>query len=69
MPIFEYQCKKCGHCFEALMRSAEEAPPECPACKDLNVEKLMSAGCVRPMGIPSGSGGFKPPACSSSGGG
>jgi hypothetical protein len=24
---------------------------------------MMSAGSVRPQGIPKGSGGFKPPAC------
>jgi hypothetical protein len=27
----------------------------------------MSAGCVRPQGIPTGSGGFKPPPCKPSG--
>jgi hypothetical protein len=31
------------------------------------VEKLMSAGCVRAHGIPTGSGGFKPPPCKPSG--
>jgi hypothetical protein len=33
------------------------------------VEKLMSAGAVRPHGIPTGSGGFQPPPCKPSAGG
>lgn len=68
MPIYEYLCKKCSHCFEHLVFSNSEALPPCPKCKQKKVKKLMSAGCVRPKGIPSGSGGFKPPACAPSGG-
>lgn len=68
MPIFEYQCKTCCHCFETLVFSTDESAPECPQCKGREVEKLMSAGCVRPQGIPTGSGGYKPPPCRPSGG-
>lgn len=68
MPIFEYQCKTCNTQFECLVLSANESAPACPNCRNENVEKLMSAGCVRPHGIPKGSGGFKAPACSPSGG-
>ena len=32
-------------------------------CECEDVEKLMSAGCVRPQGIAAGSGGFDAPAC------
>jgi len=58
MPIYEYRCKGCCHCFEHLALSSSEPVPECPECRCADVEKLMSAGCVRPRGIPSGSGGF-----------
>ncbi len=63
MPIYEYQCKACDHCFEKLHLSADEPMPDCPECKSKNVERLMSSGSVRPQGIPTGSGGFTPPPC------
>lgn len=31
MPIYEYECIACGHCFERIMKVGEEAPA-CPAC-------------------------------------
>ncbi len=68
MPIYEYQCKACCHTFEHLALSAGDPTPECPACRCADVVKLMSAGAVRPHGIPSGSGGFNPPACKPTGG-
>ena len=68
MPIYEYVCEKCGSSFEHLAFSTKEPLPECPQCKHKKVKKIISAGCVRPNGIASGSGGFAPPACSPSGG-
>ncbi|PIE67215.1 MAG: transcriptional regulator [Deltaproteobacteria bacterium] len=69
MPIFEYQCNVCSHQFEQLSFSTDTEPPVCPACECADVRKLMSAGSVRPNGIPTGSGGFAPPACKPSAGG
>lgn len=40
MPIFEYQCKGCGHEFERLVFGGEK--PACPACASEKVCKLMS---------------------------
>lgn len=40
MPIYEYQCKKCGHEFEKLVLGSET--PNCPSCESAKVEKLMS---------------------------
>jgi putative FmdB family regulatory protein len=31
MPIYEYECKSCGHSFERITKVGEEAPA-CPAC-------------------------------------
>ena len=67
MPIYEYQCKGCCHRFEHLTFSASEPAPACPECQCTDVEKLMSAGAIRPQGVPSGSGGFAPPPCRPSG--
>jgi putative FmdB family regulatory protein len=68
MPLYEYRCKHCGSEFECLMLSPNEPEPACPCCGKAGVEKLMSAGSIRPQGIPTGAGGFKPPACAPTGG-
>ena len=69
MPIYEYQCKACCHCFETLLLSANDPAPVCPECQCGDVAKLMSAGCIRAAGIPSGSGGFEGPKCKPAAGG
>lgn len=69
MPIYEFACNKCGKEFETLVLSENDSMPDCPECNGKDVVKLISAGSFRPQGIPSGGGGFKPPACSSSSGG
>lgn len=67
MPIYEYQCKACCHCFEEIVFMRDDTNPECPKCGCSDVQKLISAASVRPLGIPKGSGGFKPPKCKPSG--
>ena len=42
MPIFEYSCKKCGHTFEALLKSASDPAPECPECHASGAKRLLS---------------------------
>jgi putative FmdB family regulatory protein len=42
MPIYEYQCKKCGFVFEMFVLSHQEKT-RCPKCSSENVEKLISA--------------------------
>lgn len=42
MPIYEFQCDACGHCFEKLQK-INDSVPECPVCKESNVRKLVSA--------------------------
>jgi putative FmdB family regulatory protein len=32
MPIYEFECTRCGHCFEQIMKVGAAAPP-CPACR------------------------------------
>ncbi len=44
MPIYEYECKKCGHQFEMLVGFNEkEKDLACPECSTKNPEKLFSA--------------------------
>ena len=69
MPIYEYRCTQCGCSFEQLVMSARDPDPQCPTCCTEKVEKLISAGAIRPQGIPTGSGGFSEPSCRPTGGG
>ena len=40
MPLYEYECRGCGHHFEYLTRA--ETSPECPSCHGANLQKLLS---------------------------
>jgi putative FmdB family regulatory protein len=40
VPIYEFECAKCGARFEELVRAGEKAP--CPQCKSLGVERRYS---------------------------
>lgn len=42
MPLYEYQCKQCGHRFEKIQSFSAPEIKECPVCKG-EVEKLLSA--------------------------
>lgn len=50
MPIYEYQCKSCGHEFEAMQKIVDDPLKECPACGDLELTKLISAAGFRLKG-------------------
>ncbi|MGW8325924.1 MAG: FmdB family zinc ribbon protein, partial [Desulfobacterales bacterium] len=32
MPIYEYQCEKCCHCFEVLVFRSDDETADCPQC-------------------------------------
>lgn len=42
MPLYEYQCEKCGHRFEKIQRMSDPPPDACPACGGA-VHKMQSA--------------------------
>jgi len=42
MPIYEYECKKCGYRFERLQTMKEEPITSCPKCRG-EVHRLISA--------------------------
>ncbi len=42
VPLYEYQCKQCGHRFEKIQSFRAPEIKECPVCKG-EVEKLISA--------------------------
>ena len=44
MPLYDFQCRGCGHEFEALVRGREIL--ECPSCHGHNLERLLSTFAV-----------------------
>jgi putative FmdB family regulatory protein len=46
MPIYEYQCKKCGHKFERIQRFSDPLVKKCPECGG-KVEQVLSAPAVQ----------------------
>ena len=43
MPIYEYQCRACGHELEALQKMADDALVYCPECHGETLKKKISA--------------------------
>ena len=50
MPIYEYQCKSCGHQLEKLQRMSDPALTDCPACNESELQRLVSAARFRLKG-------------------
>jgi putative FmdB family regulatory protein len=46
MPLYEYQCKKCGHRFERIRKFSDRQLRKCPECGGA-LEQLVSASAVR----------------------
>jgi len=50
MPIYEYECKQCGHKMEALQKMSDEPLTDCPECGKSGLSKLISAAGFRLKG-------------------
>lgn len=50
MPIYEYQCRACGHHLDALQKISEPALTQCPNCGKPALRKLVSAAGFRLKG-------------------
>ena len=46
MPLYEYQCKKCGHRFEKIQKFSAKPVKKCPECGG-PVEQTISAPAVQ----------------------
>jgi len=40
MPLYDYQCRRCGHRFEQVVKLNET--PDCPACGTADPERQVS---------------------------
>lgn len=66
MPIYEYECKKCGEEFEKLVMSGDEV--RCPKCGSSQVARRMSGFSTGPAQWGITPGPSSPPGCGGSGG-
>jgi putative FmdB family regulatory protein len=46
MPLYEYECKKCGHRFEKIQKFSDKMVRTCPECGG-QVEQMISAPAVQ----------------------
>lgn len=57
MPIYEYNCQKCGSQFEKLLKAGSGDEIACPDCGSDRVEKVLSSfatGTAAPQACYSG---------------
>ncbi len=50
MPIYEYECKACGHRMEKLQKMSDDPLQECPSCARPELSKLVSGAGFRLKG-------------------
>ncbi len=46
MPIYEYECTKCGHRFEKIQKFSDRQVRTCPECKG-KVQRLVHAPAIQ----------------------
>jgi putative FmdB family regulatory protein len=46
MPIYEYECRRCGHRFELIQKFSDAPRKRCPECKGA-VDRLISPPAIR----------------------
>src|ERR1700693_4939262 len=46
MPLYEYECEKCGHRFEKTQKFSDKMVKKCPECGG-KVEQMISAPAVQ----------------------
>jgi putative FmdB family regulatory protein len=50
MPIYEYECRDCGHYFDVLQKISDDPLKFCPDCGKPELKKLLSAPRFRLKG-------------------
>jgi len=50
MPIYEYECAKCGHIMEAIQKISEAALTKCPVCHKRGLRKQLTAAAFHLKG-------------------
>ena len=47
MPLYEYECKNCGHRFEKIQKFSDPPHTTCPKCNQEGVQQVISAPAVQ----------------------
>ncbi|WP_043525946.1 FmdB family zinc ribbon protein [Litchfieldella xinjiangensis] len=50
MPIYEYECKACGHRLEKIQKISAQPLTDCPNCHASELSRLISAAGFRLAG-------------------
>lgn len=50
MPIYEFECRHCGHRFDRLQKLSDDDPVVCPACNEPQLQRRVSAPSFRLAG-------------------
>jgi putative FmdB family regulatory protein len=50
MPIYEYECRSCGHELEKIQRMSDDPLTDCPACEEPGLRRKVSAAGFRLKG-------------------
>lgn len=50
MPIYEFECRDCGHRFDHLQRLSDADPRDCPSCGKPQLHRMVSAPSFRLAG-------------------
>ena len=50
MPIYEYECRACGHGFEVMQKLSDPVLVDCPDCAKSTLKKLISPVAFRLKG-------------------
>ena len=50
LPIYEYECRACGHEFEAMQKFSDPVLVDCPDCAKPTLKKLISPVAFRLKG-------------------
>jgi putative FmdB family regulatory protein len=47
VPLYEYQCPKCGHRFERIQKFSDPDPKKCPKCGAGKPKRQLTAAAVQ----------------------
>ena len=50
MPIYAFECTRCGHSFDRLQKMSDPDPTDCPACAEATLRRQLTAPSFRLAG-------------------
>lgn len=50
MPIYAFECTRCGHAFDRLQKLSDPDPTDCPSCSEATLRRQLTAPSFRLAG-------------------